>query len=165
MPKTLPVTQSPSFPVAQGTYERFFPEKKPGGGPHEYCFESTYSENTVGYIIESPASHIAMPTDPPARDWIRFQQLALVWKSERTATSLVTDIIIHPAYQKIIGMGEKAIPFIIAALRSEGDEPDHWFWALRVLTGENPVEARDQGNLVGMAKAWIRWAEIEGYAR
>ena len=69
-----------------------------------------------------------------------------------------------PAYLAIIGMGERAIPFLIAQLRSEGDEPDQWFGALMAITGENPTKPEDQGNFQKMAEAWIKWAEREVYA-
>lgn len=43
----------------------------------------------------------------------------------------------HPAYQQIIGMGEKALPLILRDLR---DRPTgHWFWALNAITGEEPT--------------------------
>ncbi|MEP7366244.1 MAG: hypothetical protein ABI972_23550, partial [Acidobacteriota bacterium] len=66
---------------------------------------------------------------------IRFELLATQWRNERGATSSITAMAMVDAYQKIIGMGPDAIPLIISQLRAEGDEPDQWFWALRVLTG------------------------------
>jgi len=68
-----------------------------------------------------------------------------------------------PSYQSIIGMGEEALPLILAQLKSERDEPDQWFWALRAITGANPVRPEDQGNFAKMAQAWLQWAN-EGYA-
>lgn len=69
-----------------------------------------------------------------------------------------------PAYQRIIGMGDPAVPLILAQLKSEGDDPDHWFWALTAITGANPVKAEDKGDMVKMAAAWFKWATAEGYA-
>lgn len=61
-------------------------------------------------------------------------------------------------------MGPRAIPLILAQLVSEGDDPDHWFWALQVLTGANPVSEEDEGNLRRMSAVWLEWAASQGYA-
>jgi hypothetical protein len=66
-------------------------------------------------------------------------------------------------YRRIIGMGETAVPWILSQLRSEGDEPDQWFWALQSITGSNPVKPEDQGNFLAMAKAWIHWGQQTSY--
>ena len=94
-----------------------------------------------------------------------FKTLAQRWRNERGSTSSITEMVLCPAYQSIIGMGPKAMRFIIAELRSEGDDPDHWFWALQALTGVNPVSEEQEGNLREMANAWLSWAASEGYAR
>ncbi len=60
-------------------------------------------------------------------------------------------------------MGPKVIELILAQLESEGDNPDHWFWALQVLSGTNPVSEEEEGNLRKMAKTWLRWAAANGY--
>jgi hypothetical protein len=81
------------------------------------------------------------------------------WKTERGARSSITEAAMMPAYQEIIGMGSKAVPLILEQIRSEGDEPDQWFWALRAITGENPVKPEDQGNFQKMAEAWLQWSQ------
>jgi hypothetical protein len=58
-------------------------------------------------------------------------------------------------------MGERALPLILRQLESEGDQPNNWFWALRSITGENPVSADLRGNRLAMAKAWLDWARSE----
>jgi len=95
----------------------------------------------------------------------RFQRLVREWKSRNTASSLVIDHIQHPAYQKIIGMGEKAVPLLLDQLRDEGDDPDHWFWALHVITEQDPVPAADRGNTVRMSAAWLEWGGRDAHAR
>ena len=34
-------------------------------------------------------------------------------------------------------------------------EPDHWFWALIAITGEDPVAPKDRGKLQEMTDAWL----------
>jgi hypothetical protein len=112
-----------------------------------------------------PASSCAQyVVDEKIKNWIKFQGLVDLWRHERGAMSSITEMSILPAYQKIIGMGEDAVPLILAELKSEGDDPDQWFWALIAITEENPVKPEDQGNFRKMAQAWFQWAEAEGYA-
>ncbi len=65
-----------------------------------------------------------------------------------------------PSYQRIIGLGPNAIPLILRELH---DEPDHWFWALAALTGENPTGQEAAGNVDGMREAWLQWGRQRGY--
>jgi hypothetical protein len=74
--------------------------------------------------------------------------------------SVVSKIAIHPAYQRIIGMGQPVIPLIFRELERE---PDHWFWALQSITGENPVSVDRQGNITQMAAAWLEWGKAHGH--
>ena len=57
-------------------------------------------------------------------------------------------------------MGPSVVPLILSRLESEGSEPDHWFWALRALTGANPVTENECGDIAKMARAWIDWGKI-----
>jgi hypothetical protein len=89
-----------------------------------------------------------------------FKDLADRWKTERRASSSTASLAMHPAYQKIIGMGQGAVPFILADLQRG---VDHWFWALRAITRENPVSPENRGNLQAMAAAWLEWGRKNGY--
>lgn len=110
------------------------------------------------------APESAFIVDSGEEGWFKFQFLVLKWRSERGTRSSINETVMMPAYQEIIGMGRTALPLILAQLRSEGDDPDQWFWALRAITGVNPVKPEDQGNFQAMALAWLRWAEREVYA-
>lgn len=90
----------------------------------------------------------------------RFAALAEQWRAKTAHLSSITDIAMHPAYQRIIGMGPDAVPLI---LRELSKEPDHWFWALVAITGENPVRPEDAGDLDKMAKAWIQLGRDRGW--
>jgi hypothetical protein len=84
----------------------------------------------------------------------RFRSLARRWKQDTLFCSSTTDMANHPAYREIIAMGWAAVPLILDELRTE---PDHWFWALREITGEDPVAPQDRGVLRKMTEAWLRW--------
>jgi hypothetical protein len=117
-----------------------------------------------GILTTERPARLYLFTDSRVQAWVKFKSLVSQWRAERGATSSITKAAMCDAYQKIIGMGPDAIPLIIAQIRSEGDEPDQWFWALQVLTGVDPVEDEDRGDFAKMAGAWIEWAETEGYA-
>ena len=86
-----------------------------------------------------------------------FSILIERWHEERSATSFVMEMARCPSYQEIINMGEKAIPLIFRQMESEGEDPDHWFWALSILTSSDPVPDDIRGNRPAMAKAWLDW--------
>ncbi len=87
-----------------------------------------------------------------------FGDLVAQWHRERGITSSIEHMISCTAYLRIIGMGEQILPFIFARLRSEGDDPDHWFTALQAITGVNPVPREDFGHVGKMTEAWLAWA-------
>jgi hypothetical protein len=164
----------PEFVVIQGAYELCcgVPKERP-----EQEENHAHIESFCGYdfkIDDTPNTSFSFGlcfnpdfeyvTDSGGDDWLKFQKLVTQWRIERGARSSITETVIMPAYQTIIGMGQSAVPLILAQLRSEGDDPDQWFWALQAITGENPVRPEDQGNFQKMAEAWLRWAERDVYA-
>jgi hypothetical protein len=90
----------------------------------------------------------------------QFDALAERWRKETAHDSNMAKRALHPAYQEIIGMGECAVPLLLAELQRE---PDDWFWALHAITGANPVPQASRGNLQAMADAWLRWGVEKGY--
>ncbi len=91
----------------------------------------------------------------------RFRQLVAEWHAERdTLSASPRDLAMCFAYQRIIALGTAAIPLILDELRRT---PDHWFWALRAITGENPVPEHSRGRFSEMVACWIAWGEEHGY--
>jgi hypothetical protein len=90
----------------------------------------------------------------------RFASLAAQWKAERGHFSSIVKLCTHPAYQQIIGMGGKAVPLILSELERE---PDHWFWALKAITGVNPVPQESRANIGEMARHWEQWGHEQGF--
>jgi len=85
-----------------------------------------------------------------------FNSLVSKWRSDTRFRS-GPDIELHSAYQRIIGMGSPALPFILSDLRATGD---HWFWALEAITGENPAVGMTA--VPAAVNAWIQWGEKHG---
>jgi hypothetical protein len=103
---------------------------------------------------------------PISRQWAnpatRFFRLKQEWEEVTAMLSSITEIATHPAYQQIIGMGSIAIPFIMRELENR---PTHWFWALKSITGEDPVPPEKRGRIGDMAKAWLSWGREHDYIR
>ncbi len=91
---------------------------------------------------------------------VTFSELVERWRAETAFLSSVNELVLHPAYQRIIGLGPAAVPLLLAELQRN---LDHWFWALHAITGENPVPATDAGNVKKMAAAWLTWGKERGY--
>jgi len=91
----------------------------------------------------------------------KFQSLISEWKNDTHLMSSSTSMILHKAYQQIIGMGPTVIPLILRELQNS---PDHWFAALKALTGIDPVAPSDRGKLGAMTNAWLDWARRQGYS-
>ena len=95
---------------------------------------------------------------PTIRDRVQFERLADRWKRQSEAMSSHSKAILLRPYQQIIAMGPVAIPLLLERLR---DEPDHWFWALAVLTDEDP--AQDAASFADARRAWLQWGREHGY--
>lgn len=89
-----------------------------------------------------------------------FNELAEQWYLETLHSSGYLDKVLHPAYQRIIGLGKDVIPFILGELQDASGE---WFWALRALTGEDPTNLDQSGKKDEMAQAWLNWGKENGY--
>lgn len=89
----------------------------------------------------------------------RFQDLRDDWKAKTRHLSNTAQISLVFSYQKIIGLGPAAVPLILKELEKE---PDHWFWALEAITGENPVSKDDSGDIQAAADAWLEWGRKNG---
>ncbi len=101
---------------------------------------------------------------PLSRQWanpiMRFHNLKAEWEESASMLSSITEIAMHPAYQQIIGMGTPAITLI---LHEMSIEEGHWFWALRSITGIDPVPTEYKGRIREMTEAWLKWGEEQLY--
>ena len=97
---------------------------------------------------------------PPSLEEV-FRALAQQWRQERGPTSSTTQLAMCPSYQRIIGLGAAVVPLLLRELERQ---PDHWFWALKAITGADPVPAASRGKLREMAEAWLAWGREQGYS-
>jgi hypothetical protein len=87
-----------------------------------------------------------------------FRELADQWRRETAHLSLAIKKVVHPAYQRIIGLGPDAVPLILRELQRR---PGHWFWALKAITGEDPAQPED--TISQASQAWLRWGKERQY--
>ncbi len=105
-------------------------------------------------VLDAPGNEKSTPLSD------RFEAMFRQWKSETALLSSGTAIVTHPAYQEIIQLGEEVLPFILIKLR---EDPSHLFYALYLITGENPVPKEHVGKLPLMTADWLAWGEKQGY--
>ena len=90
----------------------------------------------------------------------QFERLAEKWKRECPPLSSAEKLAMHPMYQRIIGLGPDVLPCLFREL----EQSRHlWFWALRAITGDNPVVPANRGNVEAMASDWLAWAKENGH--
>jgi len=128
--------------------------------PKSQHLEPALSEGTL--VVRSALAKIEARLRNVAYE-NRFRKLAATWKSDTQFMSNVTAKMLCPEYQKIIGMGELAIPFILRDLKDNG--PNDWFWALTAITDVNPITEDMAGNMTVMTEAWLRWGKKAGYLK
>lgn len=141
-------------------------------------------------ITPARISHLKLKRDPALKTWIRqqkqaanelirdildrlgspnrqsetasrFQKLAEQWREATSHVSSVSEISAHPAYLAIIGMGQRALPYIFRSLSDR--QSLHWFAALHAITQQNPVPPESAGDVSQMREVWLAWAKKNGY--
>ena len=127
----------------------------------EYARNLSAAQTDVRSLIEEYARQIAEQfiaaaqtqhrSDSVAR---KFQELAQHWRAETAHLSSVTKQVMHPSYQRIIGLGPAVLSILLREVRQQSG---YWFWALNAITGEDPVQPDDLGNVPKMSEAWLTW--------
>ena len=131
-----------------------------GGDTDEESIDSTLAPQTFTFsealITVRPTSS---PSPQPSDHGVEqiFNALSAQWLRETSIESDVERIVFHPAYQRIIGLGPQALPFIRKDLTQSHH---HWFWALTAITGEDMAEA--QTTVGGAVEAWLAWGRSHG---
>lgn len=89
---------------------------------------------------------------------LTFYTIRQQWTNAMAHMSTVNEAISDPAYQRIIGLGEDALPYIFDSLENE---TELWFPALHAITNEKPEE--EQTEFVNELEYWYSWANKHGY--
>ena len=98
-------------------------------------------------------------TEPASGEFINeFNYHADAW--EGAAFLTMEEMFADEDYQRIIEMGPQAVPLILRRLQAR---PKWWSPALIRLTGVDPTAGQARGRLAVETKAWLEWAEQQGY--
>ena len=62
--------------------------------------------------------------------------------------------------QFLIEKHEDVIPIILEDMKTK---PDYWFWALEMITNENPVKTEHMGRTKLMVEDWLNWGRSKGH--
>jgi hypothetical protein len=90
-----------------------------------------------------------------------FNRLAETWRKDTRMLSFIRQKAMHPAYQKIIGMGKEALPFIFRELKERGGD---WIWALEMITRIKP-EGTQSTKFKDVVTAWLNWGRTHGFTQ
>jgi hypothetical protein len=101
------------------------------------------------------ADFVAMPETTEEK----FRRLRAEWEDQTINLSSLDEMFSNAAYKAIIEMGKPALPYLFTELKTS---PHHWFYALRKITGEDPIPKSAAGNLQKMASAWLKWGRKSG---
>ena len=82
-----------------------------------------------------------------------FRELTRAWREDTGHLSSPSQIALHPAYQRIIGMGDAALPLIFEDLQEHDGQ---WYVALRAITEASPVPPEASGRAGLVREAWLR---------
>ena len=89
----------------------------------------------------------------------QFRLLVEKWHRNTATSSSIDQYISEENFLRIVGLGEAAIPLILAELQKTSSL---LFAALAQITGENPVNREHRGDIVTMTKDWLDWGARKG---
>jgi len=89
-----------------------------------------------------------------------FSHLASLWRQDTQRLSSVTKKLQHPAYRRIILMGEAVVPLILRELEQRSGL---WFAALEEITQASPVS--HGATVEEAAIAWLKWGSQFGFSK
>ena len=98
----------------------------------------------------------AATDDTKIRD--EFNRRLEEWRKDIRGVSSLSEIVMNPAYQRIMAMGEPALRLILSDLR---DNSGHWFYALRYIAGED--KATGTKTMADAKAAWLEWGYKNGH--
>jgi hypothetical protein len=118
-------------------------------------------EAAEGFVRERKTRRVFVccPTIESLKRATAFDSLSEIWRRDTGKFSMLHKIVLHPAYQQIIGMGEKALPHIFRELNTRGG---HWIWALSAITGNYDV-AKPEHTFREAREAWLQWGREHGF--
>ena len=99
---------------------------------------------------------------PISYDKRKFDNLVDWLNSETSHSSFIHDRLIHPAYARIVEMGDSALPFIFKSLEHEVNQT--YFAVLTQITGVDPIPSESESmSSDSVRQLWVIWARKNKY--
>jgi hypothetical protein len=108
----------------------------------------------VGYMRELQLRRHKCDRPAKQSDFEVFREAVDEWRNDTWLKCSIARRTAHPAYLRIIGLGQQAIPWILHELRQE---PDYWFPALKALTRNKFSPKAD--SMKELRDAWLAWGD------
>ncbi len=142
---------------------------KNGDDSEQFTFvqmlEATIKQGTNEVVLRNPKDNrfVKLKAKIEAETEIKpeFENLVKVWKKATHHYSFLRQKIVHPAYLRIIGMGEKVLPFILEELRKHPSPG--WFPALEAISGNNAAQAAK--SIDEAVQSWLSWGKQQSYLK
>ena len=127
--------------------------------------EATIKQDSNEVVLRNPKNNrsikLKAKVEAETRIKSEFENLVKDWKKATVHYSFIRQKIVHPAYLRIVGMGEKAIPFILEELRESPSAS--WFPALEAISGNIAApEAKTVGEAV---QSWLSWGKQQSHLK
>ncbi len=142
-------------------------KQRKGKGPNPHSYRLPVKENSGnkwgkarGLVIPFKRKSTHPVRDTVSQTEAEFHRLVKEWREATLISSSMTEIFMHPAYMRIIGLGKPAIRLLLRELQRS---PDHWFWALHCITGADPIKSNEPVGFEKMTKAWLEWGMEHKY--
>lgn len=127
-------------------------------GDLAFGHDMQFEVEDLGHRVQPPPG--AIKTHSADRDPVTAAvfaaSLRLLAESTRFASS-VDALVRNPSYLRIIGLGEKALPYLLAELPAGAAM---WFPALAAISGEDV--AAGEKTVRGAVEKWLKWGSARG---
>lgn len=117
---------------------------------------ATFVQDQIKAMV-GPVDSTALHADTAL--YSQFTLLMEEWDRDTSLSSSLGEIYAHPALQRIIGMGRRALPWILEDLKTSDR---FWFSALREIAKHDPCLEEDAGDFARMRDRWIEWGASNG---
>lgn len=88
----------------------------------------------------------------------RFQRWSSQVELDTQYLSSMQDVAMHPAYQRVIGLGLEVMPYLLESLK---ENPGRWIWAVNAIAGEDAAEGCE--SFEEAKECWLAWGRRFGY--
>ncbi len=117
-------------------------------------------EVAAAYRIPLVRMRIALGVKSAVESEAILRSLIDEWRRDTATSSSVRLKTSHPAFHRIVGMGEQSIPIILDQLKKR---PSYLFWALSEISGDNAIKPDSIGKVREMIESWLNWGKSRGY--